>query len=73
MSRTGKRPVPIPSGVSVAVDGDTVRVKGPKGELSHFVLAGTAVAIEGNEARVSSERRRSWNVRWHHGSIGLCS
>src|SRR5262245_55840373 len=56
MSRTGKRPVPIPSGVTVAVDGNTVRVKGPKGELSHFVLQGTAVAIEGNEAKVSSDR-----------------
>jgi large subunit ribosomal protein L6 len=56
MSRTGKRPVPIPSGVTVAVDGDMVRVKGPKGELSHFVLQGTAVAIEGNEAKVSSDR-----------------
>ena len=34
MSRIGKKPVPIPAGVTVAVDGSTVRVKGPKGELS---------------------------------------
>jgi len=33
MSRIGRKPVPIPAGVSVAVDGPTVRVKGPKGEL----------------------------------------
>ena len=34
MSRIGKKPVPIPGGVTVSVDGSTVRVKGPKGELS---------------------------------------
>jgi len=34
VSRIGKKPVPIPAGVTVAVDGSTVRVKGPKGELA---------------------------------------
>jgi large subunit ribosomal protein L6 len=34
MSRIGKMPVPLPSGVTVTIDGTTVRVKGPKGELS---------------------------------------
>jgi large subunit ribosomal protein L6 len=34
MSRIGKRPVPIPAGVSVTISGKTVGVKGPKGELS---------------------------------------
>jgi large subunit ribosomal protein L6 len=34
VSRIGKKPVPIPGGVTVAVDGNTVSVKGPKGELS---------------------------------------
>jgi large subunit ribosomal protein L6 len=33
MSRIGNKPVPIPSGVSITVDGSTVTVKGPKGEL----------------------------------------
>jgi large subunit ribosomal protein L6 len=33
MSRIGKKPVPVPSGVTVQVDGNTVKVKGPKGEL----------------------------------------
>ena len=33
MSRIGKMPIPIPSGVTVSVDGSTVRVKGPKGEM----------------------------------------
>ena len=34
MSRIGKQPVPVPSGVEVKIDGPTVTVKGPKGELS---------------------------------------
>ncbi len=34
MSRIGKQPIPVPSGVEVTIDGSTVRVKGPKGELS---------------------------------------
>jgi large subunit ribosomal protein L6 len=34
MSRIGKKPVPLPNGVTASVDGKTVRVKGPKGELS---------------------------------------
>ncbi|HEX4078035.1 MAG TPA: 50S ribosomal protein L6 [Rhizomicrobium sp.] len=34
MSRIGKKPVPLPQGVSATIDGSSVRVKGPKGELS---------------------------------------
>ena len=58
MSRVGKRPVTIPSGVSVAVEASMVRVKGPKGELAHAILTGTRVVVEGGEARVSSDRDR---------------
>jgi large subunit ribosomal protein L6 len=54
MSRVGKKPVPIPSGVTVAVVDGTVQVKGPKGELAHPVLPGTTVTIEGGEARVTA-------------------
>jgi large subunit ribosomal protein L6 len=38
MSRIGKLPVQIPSGVDVAIDGQLVTVKGPKGTLSHAVV-----------------------------------
>ena len=58
MSRVGKRPVGIPVGVTVVVDGEWVRVKGPKGELATQVLTGTRVAVADGEARVSSERTR---------------
>ncbi|MDZ5621872.1 50S ribosomal protein L6 [Nocardioides bizhenqiangii] len=37
MSRIGKLPVPVPSGVDVALDGPVVTVKGPKGTLTHTV------------------------------------
>ena len=37
MSRIGKLPVPVPSGVDVTIDGQQVIVKGPKGTLSHLV------------------------------------
>jgi large subunit ribosomal protein L6 len=37
MSRIGKKPVPVPSGVTATINGSTIAVKGPKGELS-FVL-----------------------------------
>lgn len=56
MSRIGKRPVVIPSGVSVSVADDVVKVKGPKAELTHHVLTGTTVTVEGGEVRVTSEK-----------------
>ena len=37
MSRIGRLPIPVPSGVDVTLDGQTVTVKGPKGTLSHVV------------------------------------
>ncbi|MGC4933587.1 50S ribosomal protein L6 [Gordonia sp. DT30] len=46
MSRIGKNPIEIPAGVTVAIDGQTVTVKGPKGELSHTVTAPIVVAQE---------------------------
>jgi large subunit ribosomal protein L6 len=43
MSRIGKKPVSVPGGVTAAVDGQEVKIKGPKGELKH-VLADAIVA-----------------------------
>jgi large subunit ribosomal protein L6 len=49
MSRVGKRPIPIPAGVTVAVEGTTCVVKGPKGELRQHVPAGLGYEqAEGN-------------------------
>ena len=60
MSRIGKRPVTVPSGVTAEIDGQTVRVKGPKGELSRTVHAEMIVKMENGTitvARPSEETR----------------
>ena len=44
MSRIGKLPVPVPSGVEVTIEGQDVRVKGPKGQLNHVVAEPITVA-----------------------------
>jgi large subunit ribosomal protein L6 len=46
MSRIGRLPIPVPAGVEVKIDGNTVEVKGPKGTLSHVVAAPITVALE---------------------------
>lgn len=51
MSRIGKAPVSIPKGVSVALDGRTVKVKGPKGQLSFGLPDGIDCVIEGDTAK----------------------
>ena len=45
MSRIGKKPVTIPSGVTAKVEGQTVSVKGAKGELKFVVNASEALAV----------------------------
>ncbi len=44
MSRIGRLPVPVPAGVDVTIEGQAVKVKGPKGELSHVVAEPITVA-----------------------------
>ena len=46
MSRIGKAPINVPSGVDIKVDGQTVTVKGPKGELTQVLPAPITVTIE---------------------------
>jgi large subunit ribosomal protein L6 len=52
MSRIGKKPVPIPKGVTVTLDGSKVTVKGPKGELSRSLPAAMLVSMKDNEVVV---------------------
>jgi len=51
MSRIGKKPIDVPSGVTAAVDGQNVKVKGPKGELAFTVH--DDVVVEFNDGKVS--------------------
>jgi len=52
MSRIGKQPVPVPSGVEISIDGPVVTVKGPKGTLSHTVAAPITVAKDDSAVTV---------------------
>jgi large subunit ribosomal protein L6 len=52
MSRIGRKTIPVPSGVDVKIDGQTVSVKGPKGSLSHTVAEPITVSQEGAELTV---------------------
>lgn len=51
MSRIGKKPVPVPAGVTASVDGQKITAKGPKGEL--FFVANDEVKVEYNDNAVS--------------------
>ena len=53
MSRIGKKPVAIPSGVTLTQDGQTVTAKGPKGELSFTLPDAVTGKIEGEEFTVT--------------------
>lgn len=46
MSRIGKQPIPVPTGVSVTIDGSQVTVKGPKGTLTHTVVEPITVSLD---------------------------
>jgi large subunit ribosomal protein L6 len=61
MSRIGRKAIPVPAGVEVTIDGQTVKVKGPKGELSHRlaepITAERADTGEINVVRPNDERK----------------
>jgi len=53
VSRIGKQPIPVPSGVEVKIDGSTVVVKGPKGELTQTFSDVLSIALEEGTVVVS--------------------
>ena len=67
MSRIGKKPIVIPAGVDVKLNGSEVTVKGPKGELKNTFNSAIAIAIEGNEIIVT----RPSDVKEHRSLHGL--
>jgi large subunit ribosomal protein L6 len=67
MSRVGKKPVAIPSGVTASVEGQAVSVKGPKGMLALTLHDDVAAKVEGSEIRVdplvdSKRARAMWGT-----------
>ncbi len=53
MSRIGKKPILVPAGVTVNINGNEVSVKGPKGELKNTFNADMSIVMEGNEITVT--------------------
>jgi large subunit ribosomal protein L6 len=67
MSRIGKKPVPLPKGVTATVEGKSVRVKGPKGELSVHLADEVEASVDANgivvAPREGAERgRQMWGL-----------
>ncbi|MQC17238.1 MAG: 50S ribosomal protein L6 [Chloroflexi bacterium] len=71
MSRIGKAPIAIPSGVEVNVDGSTVRVKGPKGALAWAVHDQVRVSVAENEIIVTRPNDQP-TTRALHGLTRSC-
>jgi len=67
MSRIGRKPIAIPAGVEVKVNGNEVSVKGPKGQLVNTFHQDMAIAVEGNEIVVT----RPSDVKEHRSLHGL--
>ncbi|MBM7865876.1 50S ribosomal protein L6 [Heliobacterium gestii] len=67
MSRIGKKPVAIPAGVNVTIEGNVVTVKGPKGELSRELHKDIIVTVEGNTVQVT----RPSDDKFHRSLHGL--
>jgi len=67
MSRIGKRPITVPAGVTATLDGQTIRAKGPKGELSFALNDEVLVSLDNNEVMVTprdqtKEARSKWGM-----------
>ncbi|MCV2872030.1 50S ribosomal protein L6 [Defluviimonas sp. WL0050] len=67
MSRIGKKPVEVPSGVTATISGQKVDVKGPKGTLSFTATDDVTITLDGNEISVkprgtSKRARQQWGM-----------
>lgn len=67
MSRIGKKPVDLPAGVTAAVKGQTIEVKGPKGAQTFHATDDVTLAVEGNQVTVtprgtSKRARQQWGM-----------
>lgn len=66
MSRIGKKPIPVPGKVTVTLDGQSVTVKGPKGELARVLPTGVLIQQEGDTI-VVERQDDSRRARERHG------
>ena len=71
MSRIGKLPISIPSGVSIAISNNVVTVKGPKGELSQYVDPSIKVNIAEGEVTMEIDENSPVNYKQKQAFHGL--
>jgi len=69
MSRIGKQPITVPNGVEVTIAADSVKVKGPKGEMVAPLFDGVTVAQEGSELQVSCADLGSKQMKSYFGMV----
>ncbi len=67
MSRIGKKPIPIPKGVTVKVDATGVDVKGPKGQMRQALPPGVVMAVEEGQIQARRERPDDKSLGKFHG------
>ena len=68
MSRIGRMPISIPKGVEVRADKESVKIKGPKGDLANRIPPGIAVAVEDAEVRITRSNDEP-QQRAYHGLL----
>jgi large subunit ribosomal protein L6 len=80
MSRIGRRPIPVPTGVDITIDGQTVQVKGPKGQLQHTLAEpiraeraedGTLAVVRPNDERRAKELHGLSRTLVHNMIVGV--
>jgi large subunit ribosomal protein L6 len=65
MSRIGRKPIVVPSGVQLNIDGNTVRVKGPKGELTQEIHSDMKLIQEDGVVRVERPSEEKYHKSLH--------
>jgi len=69
MSRIGKQPIAVPSGVEITIGDDAVEVKGSKGVMSAPLFDGVTVVQEGNVLRLSCSRMNDKKTKSYFGLV----
>ena len=73
MSRIGKKPVPLPKGVTASVEGQTVKVKGPKGELSVKLVPEVSASVGDDGITVTPDKNQDKSAQMWGLSRSLVS
>ena len=65
MSRIGNKPITVPAGVEVTLDGQHITVKGPKGTLERDIHKNMSVTVDGNIIKVTRPDDEAFNRSLH--------